>query len=118
MSNNETKLVEKIREDYVPQKESKVDELVALHAKVKRPAEIFAYTFGVIGSLVLGTGMSLAMQVIGAGLAFAMPLGIVVGVVGLAMVGVNYPLYKEILKKRKAKYGDKILALTEELLQK
>ena len=116
MSNNEKEMVARIKEEYSVKQPSKVDELLALNAEVKRPAEIFAYTFGTIGSLILGTGMSLAMKVIGASLSFAMPLGVAVGVVGLAMVGANYFLYNKILKKRKEKYGKKILALTDELL--
>ena len=116
MSNNEKQLVERIKEEYSEKQPNKVDELLTLNNQVKRPAEIFAYTFGTVGSLILGTGMSLAMKVIGASLSFAMPLGIAVGVVGLAMVGVNYFLYQKILKRRKAKYSKKILALTDELL--
>ena len=118
MSNNEKQMVQRIKEEYSEKQTNKVDELLALNAKVKRPAEIFAYIFGTVGSLILGTGMSLAMKVIGASLSFAMPLGVAVGVVGLAMVGVNYFLYEKILKKRKEKYAPQILVLTDELLDK
>ncbi len=117
MSNNEKRVVEQIKAQYEERQPNKMDELLSLNAKVKRPAQIFAYIFGTVGSLVLGTGMSLAMKVIGGGLSFAMPLGIVVGVVGLAMVSVNYFLYKKILKGRKQKYGKQILSLTDSLLQ-
>ena len=80
--------------------------------RIKRPAEIFAYTFGTAGTLILGTGMCLAMKVIG-NLA---PLGIAIGLVGIAMVTVNYFIYRHILTSRKKKYGAKIIALSNELL--
>lgn len=112
MTMTENKTVERIRGDYLPAERTKLDELKALDRKVKRPAEIFAYTFGVAGSLVLGTGMCLAMKVIGN----MMPLGIGVGLVGIALVTVNYFLYKKILKLRKQKYANEILQLTDDLL--
>ena len=116
MSNNEQAIVERIRNEYTERTPSKVTELVAMNRKVKQPAEITAYTLGTVGSLVLGTGMSLAMKVIGASLSFAMPLGIGIGCLGIAMVALNYPLYKKILAKRKQKYAKQILALSGELL--
>ena len=82
MNNYETVKVEHIREQYAEKRVTKFDELKALDKRVKRPAEIFAYTFGVVGALVLGTGMCLAMKVIGD----MMALGIVIGVVGIGMV--------------------------------
>ena len=98
MSNNEQAIVARIRNEYTERTPSKATELVAMDRKVKQPAEITAYTLGTVGSLVLGTGMSLAMKVIAAGLSFAMPLGIGVGLVGLIGVSLNYSLYKNILK--------------------
>ena len=114
MNNYETVKVEHIREQYAEKRVTKFDELKALDKKVKRPAEIFAYTFGVVGALVLGTGMCLAMKVIGD----MMALGIVIGVVGIGMVSVTYALYQKILKTRKRKYSADILALSDELLNK
>ena len=89
-----------------------LEQLKALDGAVRRPAAIFAYTFGILGALVLGVGMCLAMEVIGS----LMPLGIVVGVVGIAMVFANYFLYRRILNARKRKYAGKIIALSDELL--
>ena len=116
MSGNEKETVKRIQEEYMPKGQNKMEELLALNAKVKRPAEIFAYTFGSIGSLVLGTGMCFAMKVIGATLSFAMPMGIAIGVAGIAMVTANWFMYKKILKSRKKKYAEKVLALSNELL--
>lgn len=112
MNYNEKVKVQRIREQYMEQKPNKLDELKKLDKRVKSPAEIFAYTFGVVGSLVLGTGMCLAMEVIGS----MMAVGIVVGAVGIAMVSVNYPLYQKILAGRKQKYGDEIIKLSNDLL--
>lgn len=112
MKNNEKAKVQKIREQYTEKKATKFDELRELDAKVKRPAEIFAYTFGSIGALVLGTGMCLAMKVIGN----MMPLGIAIGVLGIGMVSITYSLYKGLLKARKKKYSKQIFELSDSLL--
>ena len=112
MTTNEIKEIEKIRKDYVKNETDKLVELKALDKKVKLPAEITAYTHGIIGALVLGTGMTLAMEVIGG----FMALGIVVGVLGLAMVTSNFFLYKAILKSRKGKYAERIIKLSDELM--
>ena len=112
MSTNEIKTVEKIRNTYVAYEPTKLDELKALNKRVKRPAKIFAYVFGSLGSLVLGTGMCLAMKVI-----FDLfALGIVIGCVGIFLVSINYPLYKSIIGRRKRKYASKIRALSNEIL--
>lgn len=112
MNQQEKNVVEKIREDYIKKENTTLEHLRKLDQKVKRPAYIFAYTFGVIGSLVLGVGMCLAMQVIGN----AMALGVVIGIMGIIMVSVNYPVYQKMLLKRKQKYQKEILALTEQVL--
>lgn len=109
--------VEKIRSEYTEREPSKVEELKALDASVKRPIKVFSYIFGSVGALVMGSGMSLVMTDIAAklGMELAMPIGIVVGVVGLAMSAVNYPVYKVLLKKRRKKYADKIIALSDSI---
>ena len=114
--NNENAIAAAIREEYVVRKETKIDRLMEMNRKVHAPAEIFAYSFGSVGALVLGTGMCFAMKVIGTTLSFAMPLGIAVGLAGIAMVSANYFLYKKILKKRKQQYGQEILSLSDEIL--
>lgn len=120
--NNSTQMniVKNIAESYCEKttEQSKFEQLTALDAKVRRPAEIFSYSFGCAGSLVLGAGMCLAMGVIGTGTSWAMPAGIVVGLVGIALVSVNYFIYKAILKRRKTKYAKHILNLSDELLNK
>lgn len=111
------KIVKEIKEGYEPKEKTKYDELIALNRKVELPAYIFAYAFGVIGALILGVGMCLAMQVIGTGVPL-MALGIVVGIIGIALVSVNYPIFLAIMKSRKKKYAEKVIALSQELLNK
>lgn len=119
MNNNDRQfVVQNIRAQYVEKQPSELDDLRALDAKVKRPANVFSYTFGSIGAIVMGAGMSLVMTDIGAvlGLASTMVPGIAVGIVGMAMVLVNYPIYKSILARRKNKYGAQILSLSDKLM--
>lgn len=106
---------EQIANEYARKGATKVTQLKKLDAKAKKPATIFAYTFGIVGALVLGVGMCLSMKIIGEGTAWMVGLGIVVGIVGIAMVGANYPIYKALLKKGKEKYASDILALAKEI---
>ncbi len=110
----ETKTIERIRASYTPRTITKFDELKALDRKVKRPAQIFAYVYGSISSLVLGTGMCLAMKVIGN----SMVLGVGVGLVGIALTLTTYPIFNAILKRRKNKYAKQIFELSDSLLNK
>ncbi|MBQ7912547.1 MAG: dihydropteridine reductase [Clostridia bacterium] len=111
---NQNTIVANIRNQYTERKIGKVEALVALDEKVKRPANIFAYVFGTVGALVLGTGMCLAMKVLT--IPYGMLIGIGVGLVGIAMVSVNYFIYKAILKRGKKKHGEEILRLSNEIL--
>ena len=106
---------EQIANEYTPKQTSKVKALKKLDAKAKNPANIFTYTFGIISSLLLGTGMSLAMGVIGGGTTLMMALGIIIGLVGISGICVNYPLYKKILANSKKKYANDIIKLANEI---
>lgn len=106
-------IIDSIRNDYTDKEPNKIDELKALDKKVHLPVNIFAYTFGCISVLILGVGMCLSMKVIGASLNIA--LGIVIGIVGIALCISNYFIYKRILKKRKNKYANAILALCDDV---
>lgn len=120
MSNNDQEfLVQKIRTQYTEKQHTELDELKALDAKVKKPANVFAYTYGSVSAIIMGAGMSLVMTDIGAtiGLASAMVPGIVIGVVGLCMALSTYPIYKRILNSRKKKYAPKIMALSEKIMK-
>ena len=112
--NTDKILAESIAKDYAPKESSKIVALKKLDNKAKLPATIFTYSFGIISALVFGTGMCLAMQVIGSGLV-GMVLGIVVGIVGLAGCSINYPIYKKMLEKGKSKYAYEIVELARQI---
>ena len=113
-------LVQKIRTQYTEKQHTELDALKELDARVKRPANVFAYTYGSVSAIIMGTGMSLVMTEIGEiiGLASAMVPGILIGVVGMGMALSTYPIYKRILNSRKKKYAPRIMELSEKLLQK
>lgn len=112
-------IVKKIRTKYTEKENTGLDALKELDRKVARPANVFAYTFGCIGAIIMGSGMSLFMTNIGNRLGeTAMPIGIVVGVVGLVMAIINYPIYKKMLNSRRKKYADEIIALSDQLMGK
>ena len=113
--NTDKTYAEKIVSEYAPKETRKVVALKKLDNRAKRPANIFAYTFGVVASLLLGVGMCLSMKVIGDGSTLFMTLGIVVGVIGIVGVSVNYPIYKKILERSKKKYSADIIALANEI---
>ena len=110
-------VVEKIRSQYTEQENTDLDALKALDAKVKRPANVFGYTYGSAGAIVMGAGMSLVMTDIGTkiGLTATLVPGIAVGIVGLAMSCTTYPIYKKILNSRKKKYAHQIMELSDRI---
>ncbi len=121
MNRNDTEfMVQKIRTQYMEKDSSKknLDMLRELDAEVKRPANIFGYVFGCISAIIMGAGMSLVMTDIGQqlGISNTMPLGIVIGVVGMLMAAATYPIYKNILASRKEKYADRILELSDKIM--
>ena len=119
MSNNDQEfLVKKIRTQYTEKKHTNLDQLKALDAKVKRPANVFAYVFGSISAIVMGGGMSLVMTDIAeiVGIANPMLYGIIIGVVGMGMAFINYPIYKGILNARRKKYAGRIIELSDKIM--
>ena len=118
--NDQQFIAQKIRSQYIEKTNTELDELRLLDKKVKRPANIFAYAFGTISSIIMGAGMSLVMTDIGAtlGIENAIVPGIIIGVVGLGLALLTYPIYKKFLNSRKNKYASEILNLSEKLLEK
>ena len=110
-------IAERIASEYAPKEDRKIVALMKLNKKAKQGAEIFAYTFGIVCSLILGTGMSFAMGVIGDKSIITMIMGIIVGVVGIFGVSINYFIYKRILEKGKNKYGSDIIRLAKEIAE-
>ena len=113
-------IVQKIRTQYTEKQHTELDALEALDAKVKKPANIFGYTYGSLGAIVMGAGMSLVMTDIGAmiGLTATMVPGVTIGIAGMGIVLTTYPIYKEILNSRKKRFAPQILELSEKLMRK
>ncbi|MCC8043128.1 MAG: dihydropteridine reductase [Oscillospiraceae bacterium] len=101
--------------EYAPKDTSKVVALQKLDRKAKMPANIFGYTFGIIGALIVGVGMCLSMQIIGLSTRASMVMGIIIGILGLILVSVNYPLYKKIRENGKKKYAYEIMELARQI---
>jgi len=118
--NDQEFLVQKIRTQYTEKEHTGLDELKELDAKVKRPANVFAYIFGSISAIIMGAGMSLVMTDIAetVGIQDPMLYGIVIGILGMFMAILNYPIYKSILGSRRKKYAAKIIALSDKIMNK
>lgn len=106
---------ERIASEYSPKATSKAVALRKLDAKAKRPAHIFAYTFGIASALLLGVGMCLTMGVLGGGDTPLFALGVIIGIAGIAGAVADYPLYKRVLAKGKQKYAYDIIELAKQV---
>lgn len=117
--NDKEFLVQKIRTQYTEKENTQLDTLKKLDAKVKKPANVFAYVFGSIAAIIMGSGMSLVMTDIGETLGIAEPMvpGIVIGVIGMLMAIINYPAYNRILASRRKKYAGEIIALSDKIMK-
>ena len=120
-SAQQQKEVEAIRKKYLPKEEDKMAELRRLHAIPTQKATGVSIAIGVIGALIMGTGMSLAMtdlgEILGSHRELAMLIGIVIGLVGMVLVALAYPAYNRVLKKQRERIAQEILRLTDELLK-
>ena len=117
-SAQQQKEVEAIRKKYLPKEKDKMEQLRKLHYSATQKAQAASIAIGVIGALILGTGMSLCMTELGAALGHvAMILGILVGLIGLIMVALAYPLFNYVLRKERKRIAPEILRLSEELLK-
>ena len=112
-----------IRKKYVisEQTEDKMAQLRRLDTAVTQKATSVSLVFGIIGALILGMGMSLAMTDLGTMIGFtegtAMLVGILIGIIGIVLVSVAYPLYNRIIKKEREKIAPEIIRLTDELMK-
>lgn len=106
---------EQLANEYAPKGTRKVVALRKLDRRAKMPANICAYSVGTVFTLIFGLGMCLAMGVIGEGVSGAHIIGIVIGLIGMAGVGVNYPLYRKLLTRGKQKYAFEIMQLAKEI---
>lgn len=110
--------IEAIRKKYLPKEEDKMEQLRRLHSIPTQKAQAASIAVGVLGALILGTGMSLCMAELGAALEhFAMVIGVLAGLIGLIMVALAYPLFNYVLKKERKRIAPEILRLSDELLK-
>ena len=120
-SAEQQKEIEAIRKKYLPKEANKMEQLRTLHAVPTQKAQAWAIAIGVIGALIMGTGMSLAMtelgEMLGSHREFAMLIGIVIGIVGMVLVALADPIYNRVLKKQREKIAPEILRLSDELLK-
>ena len=120
-SAKEQEEIKAIRKKYAASEESedKMTQLRRLDASVYSKASTAALAVGIVGALIMGIGMSLVMTDIGAvlGTVLAMIIGISIGVVGIVLVCLAYPIYNRTLKKEREKIAPEILRLTDELMK-
>jgi len=111
--------VQNIRKKYLPPEEDKMERLRKLHHSATQKAQAWAIVLGVIGALILGSGMSLVMTDIGEviGLTNTLIPGIAIGIIGMIPVGFAYPTYNRILKKERQRIAPEILRLSDELMK-
>lgn len=116
--NHQDALARRIRARYTELQPTRLDELKALDRRVTAPARAFAVVFGTLAALVLGAGMSLIMTDLGTILGLAEPLrpGLAVGIAGLLMAIFNYPAYRGILRRRRKRYANRILVLSDAVM--
>ena len=117
-SAKEQEELQRIRRKYLPKEETKMEKIHRLDVQVTQKAAMVSIVVGVIGLLVLGLGMSFAMTELGTALGdFSLVAGIVIGIAGMVLIGVAYPLNNHVLKKERKKIAPEILRLTEELMK-
>ena len=110
--------VEEIRKAYLPREKDKMEPLRKLHAIPTQKAQAVSLAAGIMGALILGTGMSLCMTELGAALGtLSVVLGILVGLIGMVLIALAYPAYSSTLKKEREKIAPDILQLTDELMK-
>lgn len=105
--------IEKIRNKYIEKEEDKMAKLVRLDKQAERPGTIASIAVGVTGMLILGAGMCCTL-VWNTNMAIFIA-GIVIGIIGMAVSGVAYPIYLKITQKERAKIAEQIIALSDEL---
>lgn len=120
-SAKQQKEIQNIRKKYIAVEDSKLEQLRRLDAGASQKATTVALVIGIIGALVLGTGMSLAMsdlsQIFGAYQQIGLVVGIVIGLVGIALVSVAYPIHNFVLRRERERIAPEILRLTDELMK-
>lgn len=117
MDGKNIKDVKAIQAEYEDHEITKVEKLKQLDRKVRLPANIVAYTLGIVATLMLGAGLSMGMKVILKDTSYGFILGIVIGLLGIILATVNPKIHQSILQSRKKKYQKEILDLSSEILK-
>lgn len=107
--------VKKIREKYLPKEADTMETIRRLDESTTKKAAVISLVFGIVGTLVMGTGMSLVMTL--SGLTWFIS-GIIIGVIGIVLVAVAYPVYSAVLKRERKRIAPEMIRLTDELLKK
>lgn len=105
--------VKRIRQKYAPEEESKLEQLRRLDRSVTQKGTVVSLIVGIIGTLVMGVGMCCTM--VWTDTLFVQ--GIIIGIVGILLLTLAYPLYSRITKKQREKLAPEILRLTDELIK-
>ena len=110
--------IKNIRKKYAAPEEDKMEQLRRIDRKVTQKAQKRSISIGVVGALIMGTGMSLVMTDIGELVGgFSPVLGVVVGLVGMALVALAYPVYNRTLRKERRRRAPEIIRLSDELMR-
>lgn len=105
--------VRRIREKYVTGEESKMDKLRRMDKQVTKKGTLCSVIIGVIGTLIMGVGMTFVLELQSS---FFVP-GIIIGIVGMGFMAVALPVYNLVTQKEREKIAPEILRLTEELMK-
>lgn len=101
--------LENIRKKYLPREETKMEKLRRLDESVTRPGTLISIIIGVVGTLIMSFGMCLCLE-----WSVFIP-GVIIGIVGMAVLAAAYPIYSKITQKQREKIAPEILRLTEEI---
>ena len=117
--NDQEFLVQKIRTQYTEKEHTQLDALKTLDQKVKRPPQVLAYVLGAAGAIIMGCGMSLVMTDFGTSIGLNSPMapGILIGIAGLLLAVINYPIYKGFLSSRRKKYAGEVIKLSDSIMK-
>lgn len=120
-SAEEQEEIRRIRQKYQVREEDNMSKIRKLDAAVTQKANRISLTVGIIGSLIMGTGMSLIMTelstILGMTVISGMIVGMIIGIAGIVFVVLAYPIYQGVIKKEREKIAPEILRLTEELMK-
>ncbi len=102
--------IKSIRDSYAEKEMTDLEVLRKMDASVKTPPLVLALFLGIAGLLIFGTGLTMVLEWdIAAG-------GIFTSVAGALIMGSAYPAHCLVFRRRKKKYADKIIELSDKLL--